>query len=116
METVIYVYMYTNDLHYIEKLINKHIQEGVFQYVESGTVLLFNNDKYSISVEPYHSNTTILISRSCGDINSSVDFIKYLDNQLRENNIFFSIDYQEEDGEGNPVSEEFNISHLESSS
>jgi hypothetical protein len=108
-EVALYATIYSKSLEKIEEIFKKIFCLQNFKKVEQGTVLLYEDDTISLSFE-YHNESFYLSGRYMNDLNDGVPCIRQIASCLKENRISFSIDYQEED-DGIPTSEEFNISY-----
>ncbi|MFK7048826.1 hypothetical protein FLACOL_01506 [Flavobacterium columnare] len=111
METVIYSTIYCNDLKTIEEVLKGILTDGYFKRIEQGTVLLYQNSQIDLSIEP-HANSFYMSGRLKNSLLNSQSHIVEIANALKNTGIQFSLDYQEENEEGERTTPEFNISNL----
>lgn len=111
METTIYSTIYSDDLNSIEEGLKKVLKKGSFKRIEQGTVLLYDDDdKIELSVEP-HKNSFYLSGRIKKDLTNCQTTIDHIGSVLKDAGIKFSLDYQEENEDGELTIHEFNISN-----
>lgn len=104
----------------LQEILEINLTEGIFNFIENGNVLLYESNSIEICAEPEKKGDTQkeeainihLTGRHYGTLKSFEPFINSLGNSLREKNISYTIDYQLEDSEGIPISDERRISFV----
>lgn len=81
--------------------------------VEQQTVLIYEDEQTEISIEP-HLNSFYLSGRIKSPLDISHILVQKIVNTLKDAGISFSLDYQEENENGEVTSPEFNIKNTES--
>lgn len=109
METAIYATIYSDELNTIEGNLKRILIDRNFKRIEQGTVLIYEDELTEISIEP-HLNSFYLSGRVKKNLSNSEVLINEIANVLKDAGINFSLDYQEEDENGEPTTPEFNIS------
>ena len=110
METLIYSTIYCEDLKPIEEALRTILIENYFKRIEQGTVLLYEDGLNELSIEP-HNNSYYLSGRIKNRLLMSQALINEIANTLKNAGIQFSLDYQEENEEGETTTPEYNISN-----
>lgn len=110
METAIYATIYFKDLNLIEEVFKSILFNGKFKKIEQETVLLYEDKKIELSIEPHH-DSFYLSGRVKSNISNCQELINEIANALKYAEIKFSLDYQEENEDGLTTSPEFNISN-----
>jgi hypothetical protein len=110
METAIYATIYINDLNPIEESLKSVLIDGNFKRIEQGTVLLYEDNQTELSIEKY-TDSFYLSGRIKNNISSCKELINEIANVLKNAEIKFSLDYQEENEDGLTTTQEFNISN-----
>lgn len=110
METVIYAAIYCNDLNEIEVILKNIFIESNFNKIEKDSILLYEDNVASFSIE-CHNQSFYLSGRFKNNLPNSQCFIQLITNQLTEAGMYFSLDYQEENKNGEPTTPEYNISN-----
>lgn len=111
METAIYSTIYFTDLNFIEEALKSFLIDGYFKRIEQGTVLIYEDSQLELSVEPY-GNRFYMSGRIKNDLLGSEILINGITNKFKDSGIQFSLDYQEENEDGESTTPEFNISNL----
>jgi hypothetical protein len=108
--TSIYASIVINNLTYIERILKVLLNEQ-WRYIEQQTVLLYEGDLISLSIESsyYGNNFFYMSGKYQGRLSKASEIIKQISQLLKDNNISHSIDYQEEEN-NTPIDKEFNIS------
>ena len=110
METVIYSTIYCEDIKSIEEALKTILMENDYKRIEQGTVLLYEDGLNELSIEP-HNNSYYLSGRIKNRLLISQPFIHEIASKLKNAGIQFSLDYQEENEEGETTTPEYNISN-----
>lgn len=110
METAIYAIIFIKDLNPIEEAIKSVLVDGNFKRIEQGTVLLYEDNQTELSIEE-DTDSYYLSGRVKNNISNCQEIINKIANVLRNAEIKFSLDYQEENEDGLTTSPEFNISN-----
>lgn len=109
-EIAIYASFYCNNLSEIEINLRKVLINDCFKRIEQGTVLIYEDGTNEFSVESY-KNSFYLTGRMKNTLENGFPLIEKLANIFKEDGVKFSIDYQEENANGDLTSLEFNISN-----
>lgn len=110
METVIYATIYFNDLDPIEEALKRVLVDGNFNRIEQGAVLLYEDEATELSIEK-HTDSFYLSGRVKNNLSDCQKLISEIANSLKNAEIKFSLDYQEENEDGKTTTPEFNISN-----
>ncbi|WP_128330244.1 hypothetical protein [Apibacter sp. HY039] len=111
METAIYSTIYSNDINTIEEVLKRILLEGNFKKIEQGTILIYEDNKIELSIEPY-SNSFYLSGRIKNNLLNSKLLINKIVNVLKDAEMQFSLDYQEENEAGVTTTPEYHISYM----
>lgn len=111
METAIYATIYCDDLNEVERSLKRILFEGNFKRIEQDSVLLYEDNLASLSIEYYNNESFYLSGRFNDNLQNSKPFIQLIANQLKVAGIHYSLDYQEENENCEPTTPEYTISN-----
>ncbi|MDR0230032.1 MAG: hypothetical protein LBI72_13375 [Flavobacteriaceae bacterium] len=115
MKTMIYAILYSSDLITIEKILEEILNKNKIFKIESGTVLVYQDELIELSIEPtYNSIDELYLSAviKMKLLEGGEQWVFSMGNVLKKNKVYFSIDYEEIDERGKPTTAEYNLKFL----
>ena len=98
-EIAIYASLYSNNLDLIESSLQKILNPSLFNRIEQQTVLIYEDSVNEFSIEP-NNDSYYLSGRIKESLQYGESLIIKITDKFKEIDLKFSLDYQEEDGNG----------------
>jgi len=107
-EVAIYASLHCDNLDDIESSLAAVIDKGGFRRIEQRTVLLYQDPTLELSIDR-HNESIYLSGRYKAGVQDATSLLRKMVAAFAKQGVVVSIDYQEEDEEGNATSQCFTV-------